>query len=237
MNPNQSQTEQFRNIHKDKKCFVCGAGPSIGNLDLSGIHHYPVICVNSSAILMPWLEPGEETSRFWVSTDALCLEWDYFPQKVAKFECTRLVRNAWDREKNNLKNVKLTFYKARKNNNDLKWEEEGILAGSSILSAIDLSLLMGCKKIILIGVDHTMVNGNSHFWQFLPVADRPKREGRPGNFSPCQRQQESVFKSNFRMFDILNKYSQSLGATIYNVSDITRITSFQKISFQDALTV
>jgi hypothetical protein len=209
----------------------------MGGLDLSGIHQYPVISVNSAALLMPWMEPGEELSRFWMSTDALCLEWDYFWQKVAKFECTRLVRNAWNREKNNLKNVNLTFYKPRKTSVDFKWEEEGLLAGSSILSALDLALLMGCKKIILMGADHCMLNGNSHFWQSWPVVDRPKRKDRVAGFSPCQKQQSAVFKSNFRMFDILQEYSQALGATIYNASPISQVKSFHKISFQDALSI
>jgi hypothetical protein len=233
--PKVCNTEQFRNIHEGKKCFVCGAGTSIGHLDLTGIHEYPVVAVNSSALLMPWDQPGEITSRFWVSTDLLCMQWDYFWNKVAKFECVRLVRNSWSRNTGDLKNLPMHYYSPRRSTQTPDWNGDGLMAGSSILSATDLALLMGCKQVILLGVDHRMVNGHSHFWQNWPVKDRPKREGKPGNFMPCQRQQSRVFKSNYRSFEVIRKYSEALGAKIYNCSTVSTIETFDKISLDDAL--
>jgi len=230
-----NDTEQFRNLHIGKKCFVCGAGVSIGHMDLSEIHQYPVICVNSSVLLMPWNDPGDVSYRFWVSTDILCMQWDYFWDKVAKGECTRLVRNSWARNSANLKGVKINFYAPRRTSSSLDWKEPGLLAGSSILSAIDLSLLMGCKKIFLLGVDHRIVSNASHFWENWPVKERPKREGKPGNYMPCQRQQVRVFKSNHRYFDMFNSYSKRLDSKIYNCSNISEVESFEKISLEDAL--
>jgi len=233
--PKVGDTEQFRSIHEGKKCFVVGAGTSLYNLDLSGIHEYPVVGVNSSALLMPWDEPGDPLSRFWVSTDLLCMQWDYFWSKVARFECTRIVRNSWARNTKELKGIHMHFYAPRRVAQSPNWKDNGLMAGSSILSALDLALLMGCKQVIMLGVDHRMTNGHSHFWQNWPVHDRPKKEGQPGNFMPCQRQQGRVFKSNMRSFDILEKYSKQLDAKIYNASPISEVKSFDKISLEDAL--
>lgn len=231
----ETNTDQFRNIHEGKKCFVCGAGTSLFGKDLSGIHAYPVVSVNSSALLMPWDEPGDPLMRFWVSTDILCMQWDYFWGKVARFDCTRLVRNSWSRSSKELKGLHMNYYAPRKSIQTPNWKDDGLLAGSSILTAIDLSLLMGCKQVILLGVDHKMINGNSHFWQNWPVVDRPKKAGKPDTFEPCQRQQGRVFKSNMRSFDVLNKYSLTLGAKIYNASEISTVFAFDKISLEDAL--
>lgn len=230
-----SDTEQFRNIHEGNKCFVCGAGVSIGILDLAGIHEYPVICVNSSIILMPWGEPSDIKKRFWVSTDALCMQWDYFWSKVMKWELTRVVRNSWSRNTKDLKGAQMHYYAPRRASADIKSKEGGLMAGSSILSAVDLALLMGCKKVFLLGVDHRNVNGNSHFWQLWPKKERPRREGKPGNYMPCQRQQGRVFKSNYRNFDILARYAKTLGAKIYNCSNISEVKVFERISLEDAL--
>lgn len=228
--------ERFRNIHEGKKCFICGAGCSIGFLDLEGIHSYPVICVNSSILLMPWKEPGDVLSRFWVSTDVLCIQWDYFWSKVVRWECTRVVRNSWSRSSEKTKGIQFYYYHPRQNPTSIpEGTEKGLMAGSSILSAMDLALLLGCKQIFLLGVDHRMHNGNSHFWQVWPVKDRPKREGKPGNFMPCQRQQSSVFKSNLRQFELLAEYANGLDAKIYNCSHISQVPTFDRISLEDAL--
>ncbi len=228
-------TELFRNIHEGKTGFVFGAGTSLGNQDLSQVYKYPVVSINSSVILMPWDVPGDPLDRFWISTDLLCMQWDYFREKVLKFECTRIVRNSFSRESDQFKNVKMHYYLPRRSSQSPNWKDEGLMAGSSILSGIDLALLMGLKKIILLGVDHRNICGHSHFWQNWPVKERPKREGKPGNFFPCQRQQGRVFKSNLRAFDVLKKYSEQLGATIYNASGVSTVTAFEMISLEDAL--
>ncbi len=227
-----SDTEQFRNIHAGNKCFVCGAGVSIGTMDLAGVHEYPVICVNSSVLLMPWGEPGDEQKRFWVSTDALCMQWDYFWDKVMRWEMTRIVRNSWFRSAKELRGAKINYYIPRRG---ADIEGDGLMAGSSILSAVDLALLMGCKKVFLLGVDHRNINGNSHFWQLWPKKERPLRQGKPGNYMPCQRQQGRVFKSNFRNFDVLVKHAKSIGANIYNCSTVSEVKSFEFMSLEDAL--
>ncbi len=229
-----SDTEHFRNIHQGNKCFVCGAGVSIGTVDLTGIHEYPVICVNSSIILMPWEEPVDVQKRFWVSTDALCMQWDYFWNKVMRWEMTRIVRNSWARSAKELRGAEISYYIPRRNG-DINLKGEGLMGGSSILSAVDLALLMGCKKVFLLGVDHRNVNGNSHFWQLWPKKERPLREGKPGNYMPCQRQQGRVFKSNFKNFDILAKYAKSIGSGIYNCSTISEVKTFEYTSLEDAL--
>lgn len=230
-----SDTEQFRNIHDGNKCFVCGAGITIGIQDLAGIHEYPVICVNSSVILMPWEEPGDERKRFWVSTDALCMQWDYFWNKVMRWEMTRIVRNSWSRNSSELKGSQINYYVPRRMTGDIKRKDKGLMAGSSILSATDLALLMGCKKVFLLGVDHRNVNGHSHFWQLWPKKERPRREGKDGNYMPCQRQQGRVFKSNFRNFGVLDRYAKTIGAKIYNCSTVSEVKTFEYMSLEDAL--
>ena len=94
---------------------------------------------------------------------------------------------------------------------------------------------MGCTKVFLLGVDHRMVNGNSHFWQLWPKKERPLRQGKPGNYMPCQRQQGRVFKSNHRNFEILAKYAKAIGAQVFNCSNISDVKAFERTSLEDAL--
>lgn len=227
---------QFLDIHKGSKCFVLGAGPSVGFLKIGPIFNYPVFSVNSSVLLCPWNEPGDDLKRFWVSTDMLCMQWSYFYEKVVRGDCTRVVRNSWKRNTKKIeKEAPFVYYSPRRSLEMPKKREEGLFGGSSILSALDLAILTGCKDIILLGVDHRMLHGKSHFWQYWPVKKRPVRAGKSGNFSPCQRQQSRVFMSNNGQFKILKKLAKKHGSIIYNCSSISTIEAFPKISFDDAL--
>ena len=225
----------FYDIHEGSKCFILGAGTSLYGMDLSCIHEYPVICVNSSILAVSWNQPGDVLKRFWMSTDILCMQWDYFQNCVMKYDCTRIVRSSWARDAAKFQGVHFNYYFTRRNRDTLKPKGEGILGSSSIMSAIDMALVMGCKKIYLLGVDHKMVSGFSHFWQNWPKEKQPKREGRPKEYIPCQRQQGRVFQSNFRAFEVFIKYSAQLGAKIYNCSPISEVNTFEKLSFEDAL--
>jgi len=226
---------KFVDIHKGKKCFVLGAGPSIGLLDLTPIHKYPVVSVNSSALLLPWIEPGDPLMRFWVSTDILVMQWDYFWQKVIQFDCTRIVRNSWSRQMNKCQGVRFHYYAPRCGGGVPRDKKSGLFGGSSILSAIDLSIIMGCSEIYLLGVDHRMIHGKSHFWQYWDKSDRPVREGKGRDFMPCQRQQSRVFKSNINTFKVVNKWAKSNDAQIYNCSTISQLETFPKVSLEEAL--
>jgi hypothetical protein len=226
---------EFLDRHKGKKCFVTGAGPSLGLMDLTDVHQHPVIAVNSSILMLPWEEPGDPWMRFWVSTDMLCMQWSYFWKKVIKVDCTRMVRNSWIRSMDKCKGVKFHYYSPRRTNTVPKKRGEGLYGGSSILSAVDLGLVMGCKEIYLLGVDHRMLHGKSHFWQSWPKSERPIREGKGGDYFPCQRQQSRVFKSNFNTFKVMSQYAKSLGAEIYNCSTISKVESFPFKSLNEAL--
>lgn len=224
---------KFLNLHQDQKCFIVGAGPSVGFLDLSGIDQHPVICVNSSIVLMSWKDFGETNKRFWMSTDVLCQHWSYFRDYVLKADCVRLVRNSWKKYTNKWPEVKFHYFLPFTE----KTSNKGLLSTSSILAALDFAIYLGCKNIYLLGVDHRPLHGYSHFWQFLPRTDvrYPRRDGKPGDFFPCQRQQKRIFDENMQYFEILNNKAQTKNIKIFNCSSISEVKVFPKISLQDAL--
>lgn len=187
---------------------------------------------------MPWEIPGDPLSRFWVSTDYLCSQWSYFHSCVMKYDCTRIVRNSWAKSSEEIgKSNQFSFFVPRKHHDIADPNEDALFGGSSILSAIDFALKLGCKQVYLLGVDHRNLHGNSHFWQFWPKKYRPKRESKSGDYQPCQRQQKRVFGSNMKVFAVLEKYSKKIGARIYNCSSLSDITVFEKITLSQALEV
>jgi len=223
----------FKNIHQGEKCFICGAGPSTGFLNLEPISNQVIIAVNSSILLLPW-DKGASERRYWISNDVLCMQWDYFWKKVLRSNCQKIVRTSWKEYYKKVKDHNFRFFAARKLSDSLSLD--GKLCGtSSVPTAIDFAIWMGCKDIYLLGVDHRMLHGNSHFWQFWPKKKWPQRREKGLNFRPEQKHQLEVFEQNKVVFAALRKFGEELGVNIYNTSSVSQISVFDKVSVEEAL--
>lgn len=246
MNPNRKRRgrklkaigdlSDFYDIHHGRKCFIVGAGPSVGLLDLSGIHEHVVIAVNSAALLMPWND-GDSEGRYWISNDVLCLRWSYFWTHVAKAQCTKVVRVSWRKYEDKLKGLRgFRFFDIRQSErHPLSPTDPGLCYTSSVPTSLDFALRAGCSKVYLIGVDQKMVHGNSHFWQMWPETKWPRRGDKKKGFRPEQTHQIRVFDENQLVFDALHKQAQKLGVEVYNCSSISNLKVFPKISLEQAL--
>lgn len=237
-NPPKGWTDlsDFKDTNSGAKCFVVGAGPSLAFLDISGIHDHVVIAVNSSALLMPWSQEGDLSKRFWVSNDVLCMRWDYFNTHVKTAYCTKLIRTSWYKNHDQLKGHDFRYFSPRPIK-QLDPTDPGLCSVSSVPTGVDFAILMGCKQIYLLGVDHKMVHGNSHFWQFWDKSKWPQRKDKGKFFKPEKNHQLKVFDQNVRVFKALKKYATPKGVRIYNCSSRSAIDVFKKIPFEEAFDV
>lgn len=229
---------QFEKLHDlvgiftDRSAYIVGAGPSAAFVDVNKIpRNSVIISVNSSIMLMPWKD-GESNNRFWISTDHLCTEWDYFSKHVIPSNCTKVVRENWREDSEILKHPNFVFFHAREKND---FNDFGLLGYSSGLAAVDLTILMGCKKTYLIGCDSRTLHSNSHMWQFWPKDKWPIRKGKNRHYFPCQKQQLKVFINSVPLFQKLNELAKQKGIKIYNCSSISTINAFEKMSFEESV--
>lgn len=221
--------------HFGEKCFVVGAGPSIGFLNLEPIQSSVVIAVNSAAMLMDWSE-GDPDRRYWVSNDRLCIQWDYFWKYVQRAKCQKIVRTSWKKFDDQIRDYNFRYFEPRQQESPAFLDNDpGLCSVSSIPTAVDLAILMGCKKIYLVGVDHKMLHGNSHFWQFWERRKWPKRKDKASNFRPEQKHQVKVFEQNVDVFLTLQQHATNAGAVIKNCSSVSTLDMFEKVSLAHAL--
>jgi hypothetical protein len=220
-------------LHKGMLAFIIGAGTSLFDVmnldDFASIHNHVVVSVNSSFIIMPW-HAGEPDCRYWISNDALCRRWSYWPSvKTAK--ANRIVRSSWGVYYDEIPDF-YQFWPRPTSEGVISPEDDGLAYCSSVPTSIDLCIQMGCKKIVLFGVDQYMTDGKSHFWQFWPEAQQPKPTGMKLATRSAQRY---AFHFNNIAYPALDKFAKIRGVSIYNGNPKSQVVVFDKIEPQEAL--
>jgi len=226
---------EFKNAYVGETAFVCGAGPSflqcIEHPDFSKIHNHVVVSVNSSIIAMPW-QQGEATKRFWISNDALVRIWSYWSY-VKSCKANKIVRDSWKRYFEEIPDF-YQFWIRPTSEDIINPEDEGLAYCSSVPSAIDLCLQMGCKTIYLLGVDQYKIGNKTHFWQFWDRKKQPKRiDGKIASFE----EQTKAFVYNNLTYPALKKFAEHVNARIYNCNIDSTVNDFNKITFIKALSM
>lgn len=222
--------------HKGENAFICGAGLSffdcMSHKDFNKIHDHVVVSVNSSFIAMPW-KSGSPDKRYWISNDALVRRWSYWEDLKAS-NCTKIVRDSWSAYFDEIPDF-YQFSPRPTPENEVNENDRGLCYCSSVPSALDLCLQMGCNKIFLLGVDHYFdPAGRSHFWQFLPYDQQPKRnDGRLASHF----EQILAFSYNDKAYPALKKLAESWDRQVINCSPLSLVSCFFKMKFEKALSL
>lgn len=222
--------------HKGESCIILGAGPSLYTLCQSyhfgEILDHVVISVNSAFMPLVDFELDPE-KHYWVSNDTLCKKWSYW-KDVDKSQCTKVVRDSWSKYRKTMTNT--LYFSPRPTSEDkINPKDTGLCYCSSIPSAIDLAIQMGCKNIFLFGVDHNDCGGRHHFWQLL--YDRENRPTANANIYDSWKKQKKVFEFNNKAYKALNKFAILKKTEIYNCSTLTSVTNFDRISIDYAFKI
>ncbi len=221
------------NKHKGKNAFILGAGTSLlefsNHPNFDSIHDHVVISVNSTIIIMPWAD-GSKDKRYWISNDALCRRWTYWPF-VKKCKAIKIVRDSWKKYYDEIPDF-LYFWPRPTSESIVNPEDKGLAYCSSVPTAIDLAIQMGCKKIFLLGVDHYRSKKRSHFWECY-TKDRQPVMSLGG--LPKWPQQKQVFDFNTKAYAALAKFAEFSGSEIINCNPKTKVSAFKTQSFDASL--
>lgn len=149
--------ERLRNIHKGKRCFIIGNGPSLNKMDLSGLKNE--ITVGANAIY-------KEFSKWGFNTDYLLFE-DPYQTELRAPDASKVKNTTKIFALYNSPNVKTDrhtlFMNVRKDKEYWKSSKSPMfskdfpnivyLGGTIIHIAFQLAYHLGCNPIYLIGVD------------------------------------------------------------------------------------
>lgn len=249
--------------HQGEIGFVLGSGTSLfkitKNIDYKDIFNHVTIAINSS-ILAVSNEIGSDQKKYWTSNDVCSMQWTYW-KNVIDSNCKKIIRDSWKNKHEELKPYEDLFFEftprsgwknAPTNINELmfgpgieepesdeekdiaiKEDEIGLCAISSIPSAIDFMIQIGCAKIFLLGVDHYISGRYSHFWEYYPKNIQPRVQ--LGGFRATHNMQKAMFEQNMKTYSSLNRFAEKRESKIYMCNEKSRVSCFEKIDFNEAL--
>ena len=160
--------KDLKDKHKDKLCFIYGAGPSLRYVDETQLKDYITITVNSGFL-------KDRLCDYFVSDDSSISDWSYY-DSIWMFGCKKLLsRDKFEPICGDKKNVELFSHTWWFSPSDKKYNYEGLKltkeepivgARTSMGSAVHLAYIMGCDPIVLLGNDCKIKDDKRYFWQY-----------------------------------------------------------------------
>ena len=220
--------EKFRNIHLGQRCFIVATGPSLTMKDLDTIKKHSEISIGMNKIYLAFAL-SEWRPDYYVMGDAACM-------KEAKKEIKSLsVKNVfvadrksefWEEE------IPANIYKFHNcfcsmNKEIVEYSNDitlGIFNGGTVTyMCIQLATYLGCREIILLGVDFNFSeNYNDAQNHFIDTY-----------YTPNSKQGFFWKDESLKAYKTAKIYAENHGIKIYNATRGGKLEVFERVNFDD----
>lgn len=221
--------ERFKNIHAGKRVFVIGNGPSLTVQDLNTLHEHGEICIAFNKVYRVYDRTAWRADYLGFS-DMYAIE--DCEADIPSLPGQLILADSFHFYPNKcFSNVQYYHMNAEKfypnypgfSDNASKVMYNGWTVTYDI--GIQLATYMGCKKIYLLGVDHSM-NGRAGRPENHFIADytRPKE---------AEKYQNVYFEAEkmTRAFEKAELYSRKHGFRIFNATRGGKLEVFERVDF------
>jgi hypothetical protein len=217
--------KKYKDLHKDKRCFIIGTGPSIKNVNFSLIKNEILIGTNT---LYRGIENFKIKPQYWGCVDSIVLDAHYksmFNLKTKLFLAGSAGRKYLSTYQDKPANADIMVLK---NLSDIIiWNKmgkditHGVYGGGNVISDVCLHIAyyMGCNPIYLLGVDYSNLGVR---WDGLLTENKKGLT-------------ENIYNKCLKSFDILNDIFKQDGRTIINLSEESKVTAFKKEKLEDII--
>ncbi len=227
--------EEFNQKHAGKVAFVLGSGPSLNMQDLEPLKDFVTIAVNSAYVGMP-------DADYFISDDWSVAHWSYFfnDLRVSKTTTALLYENMLKNDAWQFGNRAVVFRHRKGYHITDKYEHNNpdnfiCQARTSAGSAVHVAHIMGCSKIVLVGIDCCRMDALRYFWgKRGAVTKRPYRNDN----IPPDRYRKTKFENKQTDTDLIEitRYWRKKArhfnekCEILNASPISILTEFPKVN-------
>jgi hypothetical protein len=216
----------YRDIHKGKRCFIIGNGPSLRQMDLTHLRDEFTFGLNRIYLLFP--ELGFSTT-YLVSINDLVLEQCASEMRLLnlpKFVTWRA--RAWFHGDPQAVFLDTDFTGPENFNGDVTGR---VFEGFTVtFMALQLAFYMGFDQVVLIGVDHNFTTQGTPNATVVSTGDDPNHFA-PGYFGKGFRWQLPDLDGSERAYRLARKAYAEAGRHIVDATVGGKLTIFPKVDF------
>ncbi len=207
--------EQFKNLHKGKRCFVIGNGPSLNQLDLSLLKKEITFGCNNIHLMKDFKPKYWCISDWWVA-DKIWADIRGWGSEITKFSSDRH-HNKIMPLFNNCHIIKVLDDIFPDFSDNLA---KGFYQGYSVTYfMLQIAYYMGCNPIYLIGIDGFKKGIMNSFFP----------ENREFDWESIKKQTDLSHIS----FKVAREFLEAKGIKIYNATPDSSVESFKKIGYSE----
>ena len=220
------QLEAMRDIHKGRRCFILGNGPSLRKMDLSPLRDEFTFGLNRIYLLFP--EMGFETSYF-VAINTLVIEQcaeDIQALEMPKFITWRGRR--WLRNDPKVIFLDTDYTDPPAFATDITGR---VFEGSTVTYvAMQIAFHMGFEEVILIGVDHSFASKGRPNETVVSAGDDPNHFS-PNYFDRGFRWQLPDLEASERAYRMAKEAHERHGRRILDATVGGKLDVFPKVDY------
>jgi len=220
---------ELKDIHKGKRAFIIGNGPSLNQTDLAKLKNEYTFGMNRIYLLFPKL--GFETTYFCATNDLVIEQFgdDILALSMPKFLAWRSHRHFPRTLKlSNIPTFLYTTYTGQRFSADVRgrvWE------GATVTNAaLQLAFHMGFEKVILIGVDHNFATKGDANKTVISQGDDPNHV-LPGYFGKGVKWQLPDLDTSEIGYALARDAYQKAGREILDATVGGKLTIFPKVDY------
>jgi hypothetical protein len=220
----------LKNIHKGKRAFIIGNGPSLKQTDLSKLKHEFTFGMNRIYVLFP--ELGFQTTYFCSINDLVIEQFtaDILALPMPKFLAWRSNRHFKDLHPSNadLPTFLYTSYTGPRFSPDVRgrvWESATVTN-----VALQLAFHMGFEKVILIGVDHNFTSKGEANKTVISQGDDPNHMS-PNYFGKGIKWQLPDLDTSEIGYALARDAYQKAGREVLDATVGGKLTIFPKVDY------
>jgi hypothetical protein len=217
---------KFHNIHKGKRCFILGNGPSLKHTDLTKLKNEFTFGMNR--IYLAFEDMGYETS-YYVSVNDLVIEQcapEILNLKIPRFVSWRAGKR-WLTQQENLFFLYTTYSEPKfaKDIRNRLWESATVT-----YVALQLAFYMGFNEVILIGVDHNFETKGKANTTIVSKGDDPNHF-HPGYFGKGFRWQLPDLDMSEVGYKLAKDFFEKDNRKVLDATIGGKLTIFDKVDF------
>lgn len=219
---------KFKDVHKGRRCFIVGTGPSLCMEDLDRLYENGDLCISMNSIYLAFSNTKWRPNYYVVIDLAFKFdELENIENDKIKYKFFSDQETEYWQSKHPSHVIKIHHLWNERHGGFASDLENGIYGAGTVTHAcVQLAAYMGCKEIYLLGIDFSAEVGmRTHF---IDNYERDCKEG-----TELEIADATFYKQELLCYEAEREYADTHDIEIYNATRGGYLEVFKRVNFDD----